>query len=193
MIAHYHGQIFNVSEIGKSLSISTSTARKYLDILAGTFMIRILPPWFENLGKRQVKSPKMYFRDNGLLNALLGLKEQDQLDRYPKQGAFWEGFALEELIRVFNATPGEYYFWRTQAGAELDLLIIKDGKRLGFEFKYADAPRVTKSMRVALEDLKLDQLIIIYPGDKTFPLDTSITVHGLESIDIQKAAEYLSS
>ena len=101
MIAHYHGQIFNASEISKSLNISTNTVRKYLDILAGTFMIRILPPWFENLGKRQIKSPKMYFRDNGLLNALLGLKEQDQLDRYPKLGAFWEGFALEELIRVF--------------------------------------------------------------------------------------------
>lgn len=182
MLTYYHGQLFITTEIAKSLMVSNYRIRKYLDILAGTFMVRILSPWFENLQKRQVKSPKIYFRDSGVLHALLGIGDEMQLYNYPKLGSFWEGFALEEVIRTFEASLGECYFWATQADAELDLFIIKNNKRLGFEFKYTDAPKVTKSMRIALEDLKLDHLGIFYPGDQIFPLDEKITVFGLETI-----------
>ncbi len=182
MLAHYHGQIFNAAELARSLAISHHMVRKYLDILAGTFMIRIVPPWFENLHKRQVKSPKMYFRDSGILNALLGITNEEQLLTFPKLGSFWEGFALEEVIRTFNATQGEYYFWSTQAEAELDLFILKDGKRLGFEFKYTDSPKITKSMHIALEDIKLDHLALMYPGKEIFPLSEKISAYGLETI-----------
>jgi predicted AAA+ superfamily ATPase len=180
MLAHYHGQIFNASEIGKSLGISDQTARKYLDILVGTFMIRQLTPWFENLGKRQVKSPKIYFRDSGILHALLGIRDETQLNIHPKLGAFWEGFALEEIIRQAHATVEECYFWKVQGGAELDLLIIKDGKRIGFEVKYTDRPKITPSMKIAYEDLKLDHLYLIFPGKVSFPLAEHITAHGIE-------------
>jgi len=182
MLAHYHGQIFNASELGRSLGVSHHTIQKYVDILVGTFMIRILTPWFENLQKRQVKSPKIYFRDSGILNALLGIKTETELHTYPKLGSFWEGFALEEIIRVFEASSDECFFWATQANAELDLLIIKNNKRLGFEFKYTDSPKITKSMNIALEDLKLDHLSIIYPGTEIFPLSEHIKAYGLESI-----------
>lgn len=180
MLAHYHGQIFNSTEIGKSLGVSDHTVRKYLDILAGTFMIRILTPWFENLGKRQVKSPKIYFRDSGILHALIGIRDEDALNIYPRLGSFWEGFALEEIIRQFEATLGECYFWSIQSGPELDLCIFKDGKRLGFEVKYTDTPKVTSSMHTACKDLKLDHLYLVFPGNKRFPLADKITAHGLE-------------
>ncbi len=179
MLAHYHGQIFNASEIGKSLAISDHSVRRYLDILAGTFMIRILSPWFENLEKRQVKSPKIYFRDSGILHALLGIRNEAELDVYPKLGSFWEGFALEEICRQMEAAPEECYFWKTQAGAELDLLILKNGKRIGFEIKYTDQPKITRSMRIAFHDLKLDHLYVVFPGKTSFPLDVQITAHGL--------------
>lgn len=179
MLVHYHGQLFNSSELGKSLGISDHYIKKYLDILAGTFMIRVLNPWYENLGKRQVKSPKIYFRDSGILNALIGIKTEENLDVHPKLGSFWEGFALEEVIRQLHITTEECYFWRTQAGAELDLFIIKDGKRLGFEFKYTDAPRLTSSMHISLNDLSLDHLFVIYPGTQNYPLADHITVCGL--------------
>ncbi|HSC25216.1 MAG TPA: ATP-binding protein [Candidatus Babeliales bacterium] len=182
MLAHYHGQIFNASELGRSLGVSDHTVRKYLDILAGTFMIRELVPWFENLQKRQVKSPKIYFRDSGILNALLELTSNEQLHTHPRLGAFWEGFALEEIIAASSASAEECYFWSTQADAELDLLILKNNKRIGFELKYTDAPKITKSMRIALVDLKLDHLIVVYPGAQTFPLSENITVYGLEKI-----------
>jgi len=182
MLAHYHGQIFNASEIGRSLGVSDHTVRKYLDILAGTFMVRILYPWFENLKKRQVKSPKIYFRDSGVLYALLGITDKKQLLTHPKLGAFWEGFALEEVIRTLKASSEMCYFWATQANAELDLFIHKEGKRLGFEFKYADAPKVTKSMRISIADLKLDHLAVLYPGDEIFPLAENITAYGVETM-----------
>jgi predicted AAA+ superfamily ATPase len=182
MLVHYHGQTFNASEISRSLGVSDHTVRKYLDILAGTFMVRSLSPWFESIQKRQVKSPKIYFRDTGILYALTDLATKDQLYINPRLGAFWEGFALEEIIAACGATAPECYFWATQADAELDLLIIKNNKRIGFEFKYADAPKITKSMRIALEDLKLDHLIIVYPGTETFPLTENITVYGLEKL-----------
>ncbi len=182
MLVHYHGQIFNASELARSLAISDHTVRRYLDILAGTFMVRVLHPWFENLKKRQVKSPKIYFRDSGVLHALLGINQAEQLQTYPKLGSFWEGFALEEIIRTLHARAEECYFWATQANAELDLLIVKDGKRLGFEFKYTDMPKVTKSMRIALDNLKLDRLAILYPGDKIFKVDDKITACGFQTI-----------
>lgn len=181
MLAHYHGQTINFSEIARSLMISDNTVRRYLDILAGTFMIRVLSPWFENISKRQVKAPKIYFRDSGILNALIGITSKEQLQTHPKLGAFWEGFALEEVILFLGATSEESFFWATQADAELDLFIIKNGKRLGFEFKYSDAPKTTKSMHFVLKDLKLDQLFVIYPGDKTFPLTENILACGLIS------------
>lgn len=179
MLAHYHGQLFNASELAKSLAISGHTVRKYLDLLAGTFMVRVLPPWFENLGKRQIKAPKIYFRDSGILHALLGLHTFDDLNHYPRLGSFWEGFALEEIIQKSGAALEECYFWRTHTGAELDLLIIKDGKRIGYEFKYTDRPKVTPSMQTACRDLKLDHLYVVVPGDEKFSLNEQITVMGL--------------
>lgn len=175
MLAHYHGQVFNASEIGKSLGISHHTSRKYLDILIGTFMIRLLPPWFENLEKRQVKLPKIFFKDSGILHALIGLKNKADVDMYPRLGSFWEGFALEEIIRQNCASPEECYFWGTQGGAELDLLIMKNGKRHGYEFKYTDSPKITPSMKIAAQDLKLDHLYVVYPGEHTFQLAENIT------------------
>lgn len=182
MLAHYHGQIFNASEIGRSLGSSDHTVRKYLDILTGTFMVRELVPWFENLQKRQVRSPKIYFRDSGILHALIDIKTHNQLHTHPRLGAFWEGFALEEVIAACKASSQECYFWATHAHAELDLLIIKNNKRIGFEFKYADAPKITKSMTIALQDLTLDHLVIVFPGNITFSLTENITVYGLEMI-----------
>jgi hypothetical protein len=182
MLAHYHGQIFNASELGRSLSLSDPTIRRYLDILAGTFMVRILNPWLENISKRQVKSPKIYFRDSGILHTLVNIENFNQLQSYHRLGAFWEGFALEQIIQTLNTRPEECYFWATHADAELDLLIFKNGKRLGFEFKYGDRPSTTKSMHIAIADLKLDHLALIYPGDKIFPLTEQITAYGLETI-----------
>ena len=188
MLAHYHGQIFNASELGRSLGISDHSARKYLDILVGTFMVRMLNPWFENLGKRQVKSPKIYFRDSGVLHALIGILDQTQLDIHPKLGAVWEGFALEEIIRLHSATSEECYFWATQSGAELDLLILKNGKKIGFEFKYTDTPKISSSMQIAITDLKLDHLYVIFPGKISFSLSEHITAQGLEAILTEQTA-----
>jgi hypothetical protein len=180
MIAHYHGQVLNASEIGKSLSITYHTVKKYMDILEGTFMVRMLMPWFENISKRQVKSPKLYIRDSGLLHALLDIRDEKQLQVHPKLGSSWEGFALEEIIKEHHATAAECYFWATQAGAELDLLMIKEGKKIGFEFKYTDAPKITTSMRIAIETLKLDHLYVVFPyKEDTFPLADKITARGI--------------
>jgi predicted AAA+ superfamily ATPase len=181
MLAHYHGQIFNASEIGKSLGLSDDTMRRYLDILTGTFMIRQLSPWFENLGKRQVKSPKIYFRDSGLFHALMGVWNEAALRAHPKIGASWEGWVLEEVIRAHGATAEETYFWATHNEAELDLMIVQDGRRVGYEIKYTDAPRVTPSMRIAFRDLKLDNLFVISPGRHMFPLGDHMTAAGFEA------------
>jgi predicted AAA+ superfamily ATPase len=186
MLVHFHGNIFNASEIARSLNISHPTARNYLDILAHTFMIRELKPWFENISKRQVKSPKVYFRDSGVMHTLMGIKNKKDLTTHTKLGASWEGFALEEIIRYIKPDPLDCYFWSTQADAELDLLILKDGKKLGFEFKYSDMPRMTKSMHIALEDLKLDQLTIIYPGSKKYSPQEKVFVWGFEDYLKQK-------
>jgi uncharacterized protein len=169
MAAHYHGQIWNASEIGRSLGEAHTTVKRHLDILCGAFVMRQLSPWFENLGKRQVKSPKVYLRDSGLLHSLLGVPSFAALEGHPKLGASWEGFALEEVLRVTG--DREAYFWNTQGGAELDLLVFVRGSRYGFEFKYADAPSVTKGLRVAREDLKLRRAFLVHPGARSYPLE----------------------
>jgi len=182
MLSHYHGQIFNANELARALMLTGQTVRRYLDILTGTFMIRTLHPWTENIAKRQVKSPKIYFRDSGMLLALMGLKNHNELFTSPKLGSLWEGFALEEIVRIFKADPEDCFFWATHAEAELDLLLFKDGKRYGFEIKYTDFPRTTKSMHSALEDLKLDSLTVIYLGSAIFPLTEKITACGFDTL-----------
>ena len=173
MLAHYHGQVLNQAELARALGSSEPTARRYLDILSGTYVVRQLPPWFANLKKRQVRSPKVYIRDSGILHALLGVPDAAALQGHPKLGASWEGFGLEQLLSVCGERDA--YFWGTHAGAELDLLLTHRGRRLGFEFKYADQPAATKSMRVALDDLQLDHLYVVHPGVYRFALDEAIT------------------
>lgn len=181
MLSGYHGAIFNASEIGNSLGISHPTVKRYLDVLTGTFMVRQLPPWFENIHKRQVKSPKIYFRDSGILHALLGIQDSAALQLHHKLGASWEGFALESIIQYYQADAEDCFFWGVHSGPELDLLIHKDGKKLGFEFKYSDAPTITKSMYAALALLQLDSLTIVYPGTKSYPLAENIMVKSLST------------
>lgn len=174
MIAHYHGQIWSAAEPARSLGVAETTARRYLDLLTGVYMVRQLQPWHENLGKRQVKSPKIYVRDSGLLHHLLGINTEDELLAHPKCGASWEGYAIEEAIEAIQ--PDEAYFWATHQGAELDLLLFKNGRRLGIEAKRADAPALTRSMQIALEDLKLEQLVVLYPGPQRYALSDRVTV-----------------
>ncbi len=173
MIAHFHGQIWNAAEFARALGSSEGTARRYLDLLAGAYVVRVLPPWFENLKKRQVKAPKIFVRDSGILHALLGLERHEMLAGHPKVGASWEGFVVEQLLDGFGAASA--YFWSTHAGAELDLLLTIRGKRHGFECKLTDAPASTKSMRVALDDLKLEHLWVVHPGSDRYPIDSRIT------------------
>jgi predicted AAA+ superfamily ATPase len=168
MVAHYHGQKWNSAELARSLGTSEPTTRKYLDILAGMFLVRQLPPWFENVGKRQVKAPKIYVRDSGLLHSLMKLDGLAALEAHPKLGASWEGFALEQVLSVTG--DQDAYFWSTHSGPELDLLVFWHGLRLGFEFKYGDSPDLTKSMHVAMDDLKLDRLFVVYPGGQSLKL-----------------------
>jgi len=168
MVAHYHGQTWNGAELARALSLGESTVRRYLDLLSGVFMVRQLSPWFENLGKRQVKAPKVYVRDSGLLHALLGIASRHDLEHHPKVGASWEGYAVEEILKALR--PDEAYYWATHNGAELDLLLFKNGRRIGVECKRADAPRLTPSMRAALSDLKLDELRVVYPGARRYRL-----------------------
>lgn len=177
MLAHYHGQIWNGAEIAASLGIAPNTARSYLEALEQTFLVRRLPPWHANLGKRLVKSPKLYIRDPGLLHALLGVRTPAELLVHPKLGASWEGFALETVLRVVE--PDEAHFYAVHSGSELDLLLLKNGRRLGIEFKRADAPAVTRGMRIALQDLALDELQVIYPGERSYELDARIRVRPL--------------
>jgi uncharacterized protein len=177
LLAHYHGQIWNASEMATAMGLSAPTTGRYLDLLTDTYMVRQLQPWAENIGKRQVKSPKIYFRDSGLFHSMLGVKNIGELQRHPKIGASWEGYALEEVLRTF--VPDEAYFWATHNGAELDLLLFKDGQRIGVECKYQDAPRLTPSMKIALEDLKLDRLLVIYPGLKNYRLAENVEVQPL--------------
>lgn len=174
MIAHYHGQVWNAAEFARSLGSSEKTARRYLDILAGAYMVRVLPPWHENLKKRQVRSPKIYIRDSGILHSLLQLRTRNEMLGHPKLGASWEGFAIEQILNRLNTR--DVYFWATHNGAELDLMVTVGGRRHGFEIKYSDAPRRRRSMRTAITDLNLHHLWVVYPGSETYPLDDDITV-----------------
>ncbi len=180
MLAHFHGNLWNAAEPARSLGISQPTVRSYLDTLTDLFMIRQLRPWHENLKKRQVKSPKIYLRDSGLLHQLLGIRTERDLLSHPKSGASWEGYAIAETLRAVE--PEEAYFWATHTGAELDLLFLKNGQRFGVEFKRKDAPQITPSMRIALSDLGLRHLVVLYPGTRRYELAKKITVVPLATV-----------
>ena len=180
MLAHYHGQVWNAAPPARSLGVSEPTVRRYLDLLEGVFMVRQLQPWHAKLKKRQIKSPKVYLRDSGLLHHLLGIRTKRDLLTHPGCGASWEGYVIEEALSVIQ--PDEVYFWATHNGAELDLLLIKDGKRIGLECKRADAPRITPSIRIAMSDLELDRLLVIYPGSRRYPLAEGVEVLPLSEL-----------
>jgi len=182
MIAHYHGQTVNYSELGRSFGASDNTIRRYLDLLSSTFMIRQLFPWHENLKKRQVKAPKIYIRDSGIFHTLLGIVNYESLQFHPKLGPSWEGFAIETIIRQYGPDQGECYFWSAYGRAELDLLLFSGTRRIGMEIKHTDKPKITRSLRTAREDLKIDELFIVYPGKERFLLDKGIQAVGLETL-----------
>jgi predicted AAA+ superfamily ATPase len=186
MLAHYHGQVWNASEIARSLGVSDKTVRSYLDILTGTYMLRQLQPWYENLGKRQVKAPKIYFRDSGLLHSLLGLPDYYSLSGHPKIGASWEGFVIEQAGQLLR--PAELYFWGTHGGTELDLFFIQGGRRYGVEIKYSEAPTLTRGMSAALDDLQLAHLWVVYPGAHQYPIAENITALPIQQLGNLPAA-----
>ena len=190
MVAHYHGQVWNAAEFARSLGTSEVTARRYLDILAGAYMVRVLPPWFENVSKRQVKSPKVYIRDSGVLHGLLQLGTLPELQSHPKLGASWEGFAVEQIIRLLDTRDA--YFWATHGGAELDLMVLAGGKRYGFEIKYADVPGTSRSMQVALHDLALEHLWVVYPGQQEYALADRITALPLDALTSREVTPALT-
>jgi predicted AAA+ superfamily ATPase len=174
MLAHHHAQLWNASEIGRSFGVADTTVRNYLDKLTDALVVRQLKPWHENLGKRQVKSPKIFIRDSGLLHALLNLPTKRDIEGHPKLGASWEGFIIDQLVQQLGVSPEETYHWRTHQGAELDLLVVRGGLRLGFEVKRTVAPTLTPSMRLAMHDLKLKSLTVVHAGDQTFPLSEQV-------------------
>jgi len=174
MLAHVHGNTWNAADPARSLAVSEPTVRRYLDLLSGLLVVRQLPPWHENLSKRQVRAPKVFVRDSGLLHQLLGIRTERELLEHPRLGASWEGFAVEEVIAALE--PEAAYFWATHAGAELDLLLLREGRRLGVEVKRSDAPVLTASMRIALRDLRLDRLIVVYPGSRSYRLAEGVEV-----------------
>jgi len=178
MLAHYHGQVVNFSELGRSFGAADTTVHRYLDILAATFMVRQLHPWHANVAKRQVKAPKLYFRDSGLFHFLLGIANRDALQHHPKLGPSWEGFAIEQIIRMHGAAPEEAYFWASHGGAEVDLLIVQGDAPIGYEIKYTERPRTSRSMHAAIETLGLKELRVVYPGAKSFPLSDNIRAIG---------------
>ncbi|OGT33402.1 MAG: hypothetical protein A2W28_07900, partial [Gammaproteobacteria bacterium RBG_16_51_14] len=180
MLAHYHGQIWNAAEPARAMGVSESTTRRYLDLLTDAFMVRQLQPWHANVRKRQVKAPKIYLRDSGLLHQLLGIQTKKDLLTHPKAGASWEGYVLEEVLDVVQ--PDEAYFWATHQGAEIDLIVRKDGKLSGIECKRTDAPKMTPSMRIALEDLHLQRIVVVYPGTKRYSITAEIEAVPLRGI-----------
>jgi hypothetical protein len=184
MLCHYHGQILNYAELGRSFGVSDMTIRKYCDILEGTFMIRMLQPWYANVGKRVVKRPKLYLRDSGLFHALLSIEKPEQLYTSPKLGASWEGFALDCVCRALGKEDTELFFWHTHGGAELDLFWQWGGGNWGVEFKYEDAPRLTRSMQTAMDDLQLTGLWVVYPGKSAYALAKNIRVLPLPEIGV---------
>jgi len=180
MLAHYHGQTWNASELSRSMGLSDKTVRTYLDILTGTFMVRQIQPWHENIAKRQVKAPKTYLRDSGILHTLLNLPDFHSLVGHPQVGASWEGFALEQTLQMIK--PSQAFFWATHGGAAIDLFLPHRGRKFGIEFKFSEAPKVTKSMHTALEVLKLNHLLLIYPGQHAYPIDEKISTLPLKDI-----------
>jgi len=174
MLTHYHAQVWNGAELARAFGIAETTVKRYLDLLTNTFMVRVLPPWSENIGKRIVKTPKVYLADTGLLHALLDIPSARALGIHPKIGASFEGFALQEVVRVLRVRPEQCYFWATHQGAELDLLVVEGTRRRGFEFKRTDAPGVTRSMRIAIEDLGLETIDVVHAGVNTYPLSDAI-------------------
>jgi len=184
MISYYHGAIVNLSELGQSLGMADTTIRHYLDILKGTFMIRLLPPWYVNIGKRLVKRPKLYLRDSGILHTLLNIESAKALHGHPKLGASWEGFALECVMRSIKKTDEEVYFWSTHSGAEVDLFWQHKGKNYACEFKYSDAPSLTKSIKSALESLNLKRLWVIYPGKEKYLIHKNACVLPLQRVGV---------
>jgi len=176
MLAHYHGQLFNASEISCSLGVSDHTARRYLDLLAATFMVREIRPWFYNTKKRIIKTPKIYFRDSGILHALLTIENKKGLLTHPKLGASWEGFALEEVIKSLEIRENQAHFWGVHTGAEIDLVFEKNGRLYGVEVKYTQAPALTPSIKAAIEEVSLKHVWIIYPGKQEYPLSNHVTV-----------------
>lgn len=186
MLAHYHGQIMNYSALAAALGISQPTVKRYIAYLTGGFMLRVLKPWHENMRKRQVKSPKIYYRDSGLLHYALGITSYQDLFKHPKLGASFEGFALEEVIRCSRISDDSCYFWASHNKAELDLLLLKHGKKIGFEFKVSDAPKITQSMRVIIDELGLDTMAVVYPGQQIYQLEKNIT-----ALPLSKIHEYI--
>lgn len=174
MLAHYHGQVWNASEFARSFGVADTTVRQYLDRLTDALVVRQIQPWHENISKRQVKSPKVYICDSGLVHALLNLSSFGDIEGHPKSGATWEGFIIEQLIRLLNADESECFHWATHAGAELDFLHVRGLTKTGFEIKKTVSPKVTKSMRIALEDLGLDRLYVIHAGDHSYPMAEKI-------------------
>jgi predicted AAA+ superfamily ATPase len=182
MLAHYHGQTWNGAELARAFGVSEKTVRHYLDILTATFMVRVLAPWHENLGKREVKAPKIYLTDSGLLHTLLGLDTEADLMGHPKVGASWEGFALQQVVAALGASARDCYYWKLHTGAELDLLVQHEGLRRGFEFKLTDSPRTTASMHSALRDLKLASIHVVHAGAHSYPMADRI--HALALSDL---------
>jgi uncharacterized protein len=185
MLAHYHAQTWNASELGRAMGLSDKTVRGYLDVLSGAFMVRQLQPWHENMGKRQVRAPKVYLRDSGILHSLLNIEDMHSLSGHPKVGASWEGYVIEQVLQIIR--PPEAYFWRTHNGAELDLLFMYKGKRYGIEVKFSEAPTLTRSMQTALHDLDLSHLWVVYPGTDIYQVDSKISV-----LSLQKTPELLN-
>lgn len=182
MLAHWHGQIWNASEFGRAFGVADTTVRRYLDLLAATFAIRLLQPFHANLAKRQVRSPKVYLADSGLLHTFLSVRTREELLQQPRVGASWEGFGIEQVISHLGARPDECHFWATHTGAELDLLVVRGNRRLGFELKRTEGPGITPSMRSALSDLRLERLDVIHAGADTYPLGERIRAVALRRL-----------
>lgn len=182
MLSHYHGQVINYAELARSFEVSVHTVKRYIELLVGIFMVRVLQPWYVNISKRLVKNPKVYIRDSGILHHLLSIESYHDIIAHPKLGAMWEGFALEVVSRSLGKRDDELFFWRTHAGSETDLFWLAHSKNWAVEFKYADAPSITKSMAICIDDLKLEHLWVVYPGDKRYPLHPKITVLPLADV-----------
>ncbi|HEX9654978.1 MAG TPA: ATP-binding protein [bacterium] len=190
MLAHYHGQIWNASELARSMGANDKTVRSYLDLLTGTYMVRQLQPWHENVGKRQVKAPKIYLRDTGLLHSLLTLPNHHALTAHPRMGASWEGFVLEQIMLALQLETA--YFWATHQGTEIDLFFIRAGKRFGIEVKYSESPKITRSAHIAMKDLNLTHLWFVYPGNHSYPIDEKISAIPLASLSqLKEQVEHL--